>query len=43
MLVCEICEGEVDLLDGSETATCRHCGIAFAIDASSAVPQRRSA
>lgn len=34
LLACEICEGEVDLHDDdSGTGTCRHCGIAFHIDA----------
>lgn len=41
LLVCEICEGEVDVESGGTgpdeaapyvTAQCRHCGIAFAVD-----------
>ncbi|MET0767582.1 MAG: hypothetical protein ABWY50_08060 [Aeromicrobium sp.] len=32
LLVCEICDGEVDLHGGSTTAQCRHCGIAFTVD-----------
>jgi hypothetical protein len=31
VLVCEICEGEVDLHD-HPSAQCRHCGIAYAVD-----------
>jgi hypothetical protein len=35
LLVCEICEGEVDLVDGpeSDAGTCRSCGLAFVLDA----------
>ncbi|MCW2768966.1 MAG: hypothetical protein JWR27_399 [Aeromicrobium sp.] len=32
LLVCDICEGEIDLHGGSTTAQCRHCGIAFTVD-----------
>lgn len=32
MLICEICDGEVDVRDDRETAQCRHCGIAFMVD-----------
>lgn len=30
-LVCETCDGEVDLL--SESPVCRQCGVAFLVDA----------
>lgn len=35
MLLCDTCDGEVDLPEDLEdgTAMCRHCGIAFLIDA----------
>lgn len=33
LLLCEICEGEIDVESGTVTAHCRHCGIAFAVDA----------
>jgi hypothetical protein len=33
LLICEICEGEVDLHGESTSAQCRHCGIAFSVDA----------
>jgi transcription elongation factor Elf1 len=32
LLVCEICEGEVDIHEESPVAQCRHCGIAFSVD-----------
>jgi hypothetical protein len=32
LLICEICEGEVDLSGESTSAQCRHCGIAFSVD-----------
>ncbi|MGA8851836.1 MAG: hypothetical protein WB508_08960 [Aeromicrobium sp.] len=32
-VVCETCESEIDLLDGSaDHGVCRHCGIAFLLD-----------
>ena len=43
MLICEICDGEVDLSGDSDTAQCRHCGIAFAVDAPMAAELRRGA
>jgi hypothetical protein len=33
LLICEVCEGEVDVHGESTTVQCRHCGIAFAVDA----------
>lgn len=33
LLICEICEGEVDLHGETTSAQCRHCGIAFTVDA----------
>ena len=44
MLICETCEGEVDLYDEDAPIQCRHCGIAFAIDVPDAsASARRSA
>lgn len=32
-VVCEACEGEIDVLDDTpEQALCRQCGIAFLVD-----------
>lgn len=45
-IVCETCEGDIDFPDDitAETCVCRHCGMAFLIDAvlSDAPQQRRS-
>jgi hypothetical protein len=46
MLLCEVCEGEVELPDdrGPGTGVCRQCGIAFIVDAPYAADgQSRSA
>ena len=43
MLVCEVCEGEVELPDDDDAGTgiCRHCGIAFTFDAPYAAGSQR--
>jgi hypothetical protein len=42
VLVCETCDGEVDLPDELESGTglCRQCGIAFVVDAPYAAERR---
>ncbi|MCD9199634.1 hypothetical protein [Aeromicrobium wangtongii] len=32
LLICEICDGEVDLHEEPPVGHCRHCGIAFSVD-----------
>lgn len=40
-VVCEACEGEIDLLDDEQgSALCRQCGVAFLVEAG---PRRLSA
>jgi hypothetical protein len=40
--VCETCESDIDFPDDfADVGVCRHCGIAFLIDAPAASPQTR--
>ena len=43
MLLCEVCEAEIDLPDNlvEGTGICRHCGIAFILDAPYAADRER--